>query len=168
MAECHPVAFRWVMKARERGAILIHVDPRFTRTSAVADIHVPIRPGSDIAFLGGIIRYIVENERYFKEYVVNYTNAPAIISEKFKDAEDQDGLFSGWQENKGEYETASWSYEGVDPEPAGGTRESSKAKKGEAIQEKPIQESIWIRRFSTHVASFKFSSGIMRVTHQRW
>ena len=139
MAECHPVAFRWVMKARERGAILIHVDPRFTRTSAVADIHVPIRPGSDIAFLGGIIRYILESERYFKEYVVNYTNAPAIISKEFKDAEDQDGLFSGWQENKGQYEAASWSYEGVDPEPAGGTRESSKAKKGEAIQDKPIQ-----------------------------
>lgn len=133
------MAFRWVMKARERGAILIHVDPRFTRTSAVADIHVPIRPGSDIAFLGGIIRYILESERYFKEYVVNYTNAPAIISKEFKDAEDQDGLFSGWQENKGQYEAASWSYEGVDPEPAGGTRESSKAKKGEAIQDKPIQ-----------------------------
>ncbi len=79
MAECHPVGFRWVMKAKERGATMIHVDPRFTRTSAVADIHVPIRAGSDIAFLGGIIRYILENERYFKEYVVNYTNAAAIL-----------------------------------------------------------------------------------------
>ena len=79
MAECHPVAFRWVMQARERGATVIHVDPRFTRTSAVANIHVPIRPGSDIVFLGAIIRYILENERYFKEYVVHYTNAAAII-----------------------------------------------------------------------------------------
>ena len=77
MAECHPVGFRWVMKAKERGATIIHVDPRFTRTSAVADIHVPIRAGTDIAFLGGIIHYILENERYFKEYVVNYTNASA-------------------------------------------------------------------------------------------
>ena len=75
MAECHPVGFQWVMEAKRRGATIIHVDPRFTRTSAVADIHVPIRAGSDIAFLGGIIRYILENERYFREYVVNYTNA---------------------------------------------------------------------------------------------
>ncbi len=139
MAECHPVAFRWVMRARERGATVIHVDPRFTRTSAVANIHVPIRAGSDIAFLGGIIRYIIENERYFKEYVVNYTNAPAIINEDFKDTEDLDGLFSGWEKKKGKYETKTWMYEGVDPEPAGGARESEAGKKGEAIQRQPIQ-----------------------------
>src|SRR3954471_13477447 len=83
MAECHPVGFQWVMEAKRKGATIIHVDPRFTRTSAVADVHVPIRAGSDIVFLGGIIRYIVENDRYFREYVVNYTNAPAIISEEF-------------------------------------------------------------------------------------
>ena len=71
MAECHPVGFRWVMEAKARGATLIHVDPRFTRTSAVSDIHVPIRAGSDIAFLGAIVRYIIENERYFKDYVVS-------------------------------------------------------------------------------------------------
>lgn len=71
MAECHPVGFRWVMEAKERGAKIIHVDPRFTRTSAVADLHVPIRPGTDIAFLGGLIRYVLENEKYFREYVVN-------------------------------------------------------------------------------------------------
>ncbi len=64
MAECHPVAFRWVMKARERGATVIHVDPRFTRTSAVANLHVPIRAGSDIAFLGGIINYILQGNRH--------------------------------------------------------------------------------------------------------
>jgi formate dehydrogenase major subunit len=108
MAECHPVGFRWVMKAKERGATVIHVDPRFTRTSAVADVHVPIRAGSDIAFLGGIIHYILENERYFKEYVVNYTNAAAIINEDFKDAEDGDGLFGGWDEEKGEYSNRNW------------------------------------------------------------
>ena len=100
MAECHPVAFRWVMQARERGATVIHVDPRFTRTSAVANVHVPIRPGSDIVFLGAIVRYIVENDRYFKEYVVHYTNAPAVIDHDFRDTEDLDGLFSASPERQ--------------------------------------------------------------------
>jgi len=137
MAECHPVGFRWVMKAKERGATIIHVDPRFSRTSAVADIYVPIRAGSDIAFLGGIIHYILENERYFKEYVVNYTNASAILSEKFEDTEDHDGLFSGWQPDKGAYEVSNWMYEGVDPEAAAGQRESTE---GSGKQQKqPIQ-----------------------------
>src|ERR687885_530187 len=75
MAENHPVGFQFVMEARLRGAKIIHVDPRFTRTSAMSNLHVPIRAGSDIAFLGGIINYILENERYFREYVVHYTNA---------------------------------------------------------------------------------------------
>lgn len=139
MAECHPVAFRWVMQAKERGATIIHVDPRFTRTSAVANIHVPLRAGSDIAFLGGIIRYILENERYFRDYVVQYTNAPAIITREFKDTEELDGLFSGWEKKKGEYHKRTWMYEGVDPEAAAGARESEAAKKGEAIQREPIQ-----------------------------
>src|SRR5215472_16698245 len=80
MAECHPVAFRWPMQAKVNGAKLIHVDPRFTRTSAVADIHAPIRAGSDIAFLGGIITPALPRDRsnnhpFFREYVANYTNA---------------------------------------------------------------------------------------------
>src|SRR5215468_43727 len=108
MAECHPVGFRWVMKAKARGATIIHVDPRFTRTSAVADIHVPIRAGSDIAFLGGIIRYILENNRYFHEYVANFTNAAAIVSEDFKDTEDLDGLFSGWNDEDKKYDNRTW------------------------------------------------------------
>lgn len=108
MAECHPVGFRWVMEAKRRGAKIIHVDPRFTRTSAVADIHVPIRAGSDIAFLGGIVRYIFEKERYFREYVSSYTNAPAIVSDEFQDTEDLDGLFSGWDSGKGQYSNESW------------------------------------------------------------
>src|SRR5690348_1236662 len=95
MAECHPVAFRWVMQAKLKGAKIIHVDPRFTRTSAVADLHAPIRAGSDIAFLGGLINHVISNEKYFKEYVVNYTNAATLISKDFKDAEDLDGVFSG-------------------------------------------------------------------------
>ena len=112
MAECHPVGFQWVMEAKRRGATLIHVDPRFTRTSAVADIHVPIRAGSDIVFLGGIVNYICQNERYFREYVVNFTNAATIISEEYKDTEDLDGIFSGWDADKGKYDCESWAYGG--------------------------------------------------------
>src|SRR6201991_4315551 len=85
MAECHPVGFQWVMEAKARGAKIIHVDPRFTRTSAVADLHVPLRAGSDIAFLGGIIRYVMENDKYFRDYLVAYTNAPMIITDQFRD-----------------------------------------------------------------------------------
>src|ERR1700719_122802 len=110
MAEAHPVGFQWVIEAKERGARVIHVDPRFTRTSAMANLHVPIRPGSDIAFLGGIIRYILEHDRAFKEYVINYTNAPMILRDDFKDTEDLDGLFSGWNENS--YSPESWQYAG--------------------------------------------------------
>ena len=75
MAEAHPVGFRWPMKAKEKGATLIHVDPRFTRTSALCDVYVGIRAGSDIAFLGGLINYVLSHDRWFKEYVLNYTNA---------------------------------------------------------------------------------------------
>ena len=100
MAENHPVGFQWVMEARERGAKVIHVDPRFTRTSAMATKRVGIRAGSDIAFLGGIVNYILENDRWFDEYVKHYTNAPVIIDEEFADTEDLDGLFSGWDPEK--------------------------------------------------------------------
>jgi formate dehydrogenase major subunit len=114
MAECHPVAFRWVMEAKNRGATIIHVDPRFTRTSAVADLHVPIRAGSDIAFLGGVVRYILENERYFRDYVVHYTNAPTIIDERFRDTEELEGFFSGFDAQKNRYGWETWRYEGVE------------------------------------------------------
>lgn len=112
MAECHPVGFRFVMEARERGAKIIHVDPRYTRTSANADLYAPIRPGTDIAFLGGLINYVLQNKHYFKEYVLRYTNASTIINEQFKDTEDLGGLFSGYDKEKGSYDPASWSYAG--------------------------------------------------------
>ncbi len=96
MAEAHPVGFRWPMKARERGATLIHVDPRFSRTSACCNMHVQIRAGTDIAFLGGLINYVLTHEKWFKEYVLAYTNATTIISEDFKDTEDLEGIFSGY------------------------------------------------------------------------
>jgi formate dehydrogenase major subunit len=124
MAECHPVGFQWVVEAKERGAKVIHVDPRFTRTSAIADLHVPIRAGTDIAFLGGIVNYIFENERYFFEYVTRYTNAATIIDEGFRDTEDLEGLFSGWNEEEGSYDSTSWQYEGMGSFAAAGKRES--------------------------------------------
>ncbi len=130
MAECHPVGFQWVMEAKRRGATIIHVDPRFTRTSAVADIFVPIRAGTDIVFLGGIVRYILENQRYFHEYVVHYTNAPALINGEFRDTEDLDGLFSGWDTDKNQYDVSSWSYEGVEETPAAGHREQVTTESG--------------------------------------
>jgi formate dehydrogenase major subunit len=127
MAENHPVAFRWPMKAKVSGAKLIHVDPRFTRTSAVADIHAPIRAGSDIAFLGGVINHVINSERwnnepFFRTWLLHYTNAATIIDEEFKDVEDLDGVFSGlnqyaggapeWPYNGfiGEYDNKSWQY----------------------------------------------------------
>ena len=111
MAECHPVAFRWVMKAKEKGAKLIHIDPRFTRTSAVSDIYVPIRAGSDITFLGGLINWVIQNEKYFKDYVLNYTNAATIINPNYRDSEDLDGIFSGYNPDTRTYDNATWQYD---------------------------------------------------------
>jgi formate dehydrogenase major subunit len=111
MAECHPVAFRWVMKAKQNGAKLIHIDPRFTRTSAVADIYVPIRAGSDIVFLGGLINWIIQNNKYFSDYVVNYTNAATIINPDFRDTEDLGGVFSGYNADARTYNNATWQYD---------------------------------------------------------
>jgi formate dehydrogenase major subunit len=111
MAEAHPVGFRWVVKARERGTLVIHVDPRFSRTSAHADIWAPIRAGSDIAFFGGLINFVLTRDRVFREYVLAYTNAATLIHEDFKGPEDLGGLFSGWQENVQAYDQATWQYE---------------------------------------------------------
>src|SRR3972149_11606106 len=80
MAENHPVGFQWVMKAKERGAKLIHVDPRFTRTSAAADMHVPIRSGTNIVFFGGLIKEAIGHNLYFTEYGTHYTNASFLIA----------------------------------------------------------------------------------------
>ncbi len=109
-AENHPVGFRWVMKAKMKGAKLIHVDPRFTRTSAMADIYAPIRAGTDIVFLGGIVKYILDNELYFRDYVLNYTNAATIIDEAYQGPEELDGLFSGFNADARRYDPTSWKY----------------------------------------------------------
>jgi formate dehydrogenase major subunit len=121
MAENHPVGFQWVIEARERGAEVIHVDPRFTRTSAMATKFVGIRAGSDIAFLGGIVNYIFENECWFDEYVKRYTNAPVIINDDFLDTEDLDGLFSGWDPELKKYDTDTWQYKGAKVKTEAGT-----------------------------------------------
>ncbi len=131
MAECHPVGFQWVIEAKERGAKIIHVDPRYTRTSAMADLHVPIRSGTDIAFLGGVINYILENGREFREYVREYTNARVIINDEFRDTEDLDGFFSGWLEEDGVYDVTSWSYAGTKEEASGGKEEQDADVSGE-------------------------------------
>src|SRR5882762_5998846 len=126
MAECHPVAFRWPMKAKAKGAKLIHVDPRFTRTSAMANIYAPLRAGSDIVFLGALINFVLQQhepimakaerdltprERFFHDYVVHYTNAATLIGEDFQDTEDLDGLFSGFDAGKRQYDPKKWRYE---------------------------------------------------------
>ncbi len=112
MAEAHPVGFSWVMEAKLRGAKVIHVDPRFTRTSALADTYVPLRAGTDIAFLGGIVNHVLTNELDFREYVVAYTNAANLVSEDFRDTDDLDGLFSGFDPATRTYDESSWQYAG--------------------------------------------------------
>ena len=125
MAECHPVGFQWVMEAKARGSRMIHVDPRFTRTSAMADTFVALRAGSDIAFLGAIVNYILSNGREFREYVAAYTNASTIISDDYQDTEDLDGLFSGWDPSTETYDPTSWQYASLPVAPSAGTMESS-------------------------------------------
>ena len=148
MAENHPVAFRWPMQAKMNGAKLIHVDPRFTRTSAMADIYAPIRAGSDIAFLGGLINYVIEDARwqqdpFFRDYVTHYTNAAVLVTDEYKGPEELDGVFSGltsyteplgeWAYNAfvGKYETKSWQYAGTS-KGAQGEASADTARSGEA------------------------------------
>jgi len=116
MAEAHPVGFQYVVEAKRRGAKIFHIDPRFTRTSALAHTYVPMRAGADIAFLGGVINYILSNEKDFREYVLAYTNAPMIVSADFQDTEDLDGLFSGYNPDTNAYDQSSWAYAGMEHE----------------------------------------------------
>lgn len=115
MAECHPVGYQWVMEARDRGAKVFHIDPHFTRTSATVDRYLPIRAGTDIVLLGALINHVLANELDFREYVLAYTNAATIISARYRDTEDLDGLFSGFDPETRRYDPASWSYEGDEP-----------------------------------------------------
>jgi formate dehydrogenase major subunit len=136
MAECHPVGFQWVMEAKARGAKVVHIDPRFTRTSAVADLHVPLRAGSDIAFLGGLIKYVLDNELYFRDYVVAYTNAAALVGEEFADTEDLEGLYSGFDPESRHYDETSWQYE-PEEEPHSGSSQPREAAQQKAHEQHP-------------------------------
>ena len=131
MAEQHPVGFQWVIEAKERGATVIHVDPRFTRTSAMADLHVPIRPGTDIAFLGGIVNYIFEHDAWFEEYVRHYTNGPVVIKPEFQDTEDTSGFFSGWNPEHSAYAIKTWGYNKTSGETTAGKSEQQADVSGE-------------------------------------
>ncbi|NMH80127.1 molybdopterin-dependent oxidoreductase [Pseudonocardia xinjiangensis] len=114
MAEAHPVGFQWVVEAKSRGARVIHIDPRFTRTSALADTFVPLRAGTDIAFLGGVINHVLTHDLDFREYVRAYTNAAFLVAEGFEDTEDLDGLFSGYDAETGTYGRDLWQYESAE------------------------------------------------------
>jgi len=106
-AENHPISFKWVTKAQEKGATLIHVDPRFTRTSAKADMHANLRSGSDIAVLGGMIKYILDKDLIFKDYVVNYTNASFIVGDDYTF---DDGIFAGYNPETRTYDKSKWAF----------------------------------------------------------
>jgi formate dehydrogenase-N alpha subunit len=106
-AENHPISFRWLTQAQEKGGKIISVDPRFTRTSSKADIYAPIRSGTDIAFLGGMINYILENKLYHEDYVVNYTNASLIVEDTYSF---EDGIFSGYDEKTRSYDSTKWKF----------------------------------------------------------
>jgi formate dehydrogenase major subunit len=169
MAECHPVAFKWVMEAKTRTTnpcTLIHVDPRFTRTSAMANIYAPLRAGSDIVFLGALINYVLEQhqpifkkeaaqltprEQFFHDYLVHYTNAATLISEDFKDTEEGEhaGLFSGFDEGKRTYDVKKWRYETEPPStkqeaasgtPGEGKPHSFSAQVGKLVGPRPKQD----------------------------
>ena len=136
-AENHPCGFKWVIEAkRNRNAKLVVVDPRFTRTASVSDYFVQIRTGTDIAFLGGLIRYAIENGRYNKEYLINFTNAGFILDKDFKLPEDEDGVFSGFDEQKLSYNRASWNYEGT------GGKAPAPAKPGQPAPLPPLPERV--------------------------
>jgi formate dehydrogenase major subunit len=108
MAECHPVAFQWVVEAKTRGATVVHIDPRFTRTSALANVHVPSRAGGDIVLLGALVNYVLSGGHEFREYVTAYTNAADILPADYQDTEDSDGVFSGYDPVSRTYDNSSW------------------------------------------------------------
>ncbi len=112
-AENHPCGWRWAQIGRdERGTKIIHVDPRYTRTSAIADLYAPIRAGTDVAFFGGLINYILEHKLYHEDYIKLHTNAPFIVG---PDYTFEDGMFSGYDETKKAYDNTSWDYDRLPP-----------------------------------------------------
>ena len=106
-AEDHPIAMNWLIRTKERGAYILHVDPRFNRTSSIADVFAKLRSGTDIAFVGGMINYAIEHNRIQQEYVREYTNASWIVGDGYGFA---DGLFSGYDPKARSYDRARWAY----------------------------------------------------------
>ncbi|HYG59295.1 MAG TPA: molybdopterin-dependent oxidoreductase, partial [Symbiobacteriaceae bacterium] len=107
-AENHPISMKWYLRAKENGATLVHIDPRYTRTSALCHTHIPMRSGTDIAILGGLINYAISNNRFHQDYVLNYTNAALILDPNFTFNE---GLFSGWSDATKAFDQATWKYQ---------------------------------------------------------
>jgi len=141
-AENHPISMKWIMKAKEeRGAKLIVVDPRFTRTAAKADLYVPIRPGTDIVFLGGLIKYIIDNNLYFRDYVINYTDASFLVDPNFKLPDELDGVFSGYDEKKRSYDRSTWKFQ---------LDESGIPKKDETLQDPRCVFQLLKKHFSRY------------------
>jgi formate dehydrogenase major subunit len=184
MAECHPVAFRWVVQARTRPddpCTVIHADPRFTRTSALADVYAPVRAGSDIVFLGALIHDVLQRyepiltkpdaertprEQFFHDYLLHYTNAATLITEDYRDAEDGDGLFAGFEarpdappgQGKGRYDVKKWRYQTEpaqqptnQPEPGEAKGQSFSAQVGKLVGPRPLQD----RRFKDSRCVFR-------------
>jgi len=110
-ASNHPISMKWIMKAMERGGKLIVVDPRFTQTAAKADVYAAMRSGTDIPFLGGMIKYILDNNLEFKEYVLKYTNASFLVNPDYRGPGDLNGLFSGYDDKTRKYDKKTWSFQ---------------------------------------------------------
>ena len=179
MAECHPVGFQWVMEAKARGATVIHVDPRFTRTSAVADIHVRIRSGSDIAFLGGLINYVLSRGLEFREYVVAYTNAPTILRDGLPGhrrprrpvqrlRRRRPALRPGQLAVRGNLDFGSGRQPRRCPVRSGVARRPPATRMVRAARPSARATSRRIRRSNTRAASSRCSSGTTSATRPRW
>ncbi|GAB3133062.1 molybdopterin-dependent oxidoreductase [Tsukamurella serpentis] len=149
MAEAHPVGFQWVSEARARGARVIHVDPRFTRTSAVADRHIAIRAGSDVVLLGALINHVLTEEKYFREYVVAYTNAATLIVDEYGDTEDLGGLFSGFDPQTGRYDPSTWAYQHAGGA-SGAPHEDARVVRDETLQDPRSVFQILKRHFARY------------------
>ena len=169
MAEAHPVGFRWVMKAKERGARVIHVDPRYGRTSQLADLYVPIRAGTDVAFLGGLIRHVIETESYFKEYVVNYTNASRSSTRASATPKISTACSQAIDPETGRYDPISWMYGGCGVSFSAGVHEhATQAFSEHTGAGMSVDGSSTTRRSSTRGASFRSCAVISPATRPRW
>jgi len=174
MAENHPVGFQWVMEARAKGAKIIHVDPRFSRTSAMSDYWVPLRAGTDIIFLGALINFAITNNKYFHDYVVPYTNAATILRKDFQDTEDLGGLFSAGMSRTSNTTRKRGSMPALNRRETRPRKNQDMGKSavatGKTVEEK-LRKSHWknaIPHCRTRAAFFRYSKSISPVTRRSW